>query len=101
FWGRIWCGTTAPDPADQSERSVDVDHINELVVDEFPDAESKQFTAIAGATHASKGQVRLDHGRMVDEHHARRNLARHLFPVLGIGGKYGAAQTIRRVIGNA
>src|SRR5271166_5974271 len=85
----------------RSEFGVDVDYVDELVVDELLEAEAEQFAAVAGTTDAAEGQVRLDHRRMVDEHHAGGNLPGHFRAVLGIGGEYRAAQTEWRVIGDA
>src|SRR5271157_4331908 len=85
----------------RSKFSVNVYDVDELVVDELLDAESEQFAAITGTADATEGQVSLDHRRMVDKHHAGRNFPGHFRAVLGIGGKYRAAQAKRRVIGDA
>lgn len=56
------------------EACVDVGDADDLVVDELLDAEAGQLAAVAGAAHAAEGNVGLNHGRVVDEDHARGDL---------------------------
>ena len=47
-----------------SEGGVDIDHVNQLVVDELGKTEIKQLAPIAGATDASKWQIGFNLGWM-------------------------------------
>jgi hypothetical protein len=76
----------------QSEFSIDIDNVDELVVDELFDAEAKPLAALAGVADTAKRQIGLHHRQMVDENHAGLNLPGHFRAVLGIGGKHRATQ---------
>jgi hypothetical protein len=80
----------------QSEFSVDIDNVDELVIDELFDAEAKLLAAIAGVADTAEWQIGLDHRQMVDENHAGLDLPGHFRAVLGIGGKHRATQRYAR-----
>ena len=80
---------------------LDIDHVDQLVVDELLEAEAKQFAPVAGTADTAKGQVGLHLGRVVDKDHPCRNALRDLKAVLFVGRKNRTAETERRVVGNA
>jgi len=67
-----------------SELRVDINDVDQLVVDEFLDAETKEFGPVAGIPDAAEGKVRLHHGRVVHEYHACGDLLGHFSTVLGV-----------------
>ncbi len=66
---------------------LDIDHVDQLVVDELLEAEAKQFAPVAGTADTAKGQVGLHLGRVVDKDHPCRNALRDLKAVLFVGRK--------------
>ncbi len=83
------------------QKRVDVDDVDEFVIDEFLEAKADQFTSVAGATNAAERKVRLDFGRMIDEHHACGDFPRDLRTVRDVRGEDRSAEAERRVIGDA
>ena len=61
----------------QSEFSVDIDNVDEIVVDELFDAEAKPLADLAGVADTAERQIGLEHRQMVDENHAGLNLPGH------------------------
>src|SRR6476646_5100599 len=88
-----------PAGSDALCRRVDRSDANQLFVHELLDAHAGELASVAGVLDAAERQVRCRPGRVIDEHHARVDAARHAFAARNILGEDRAPQPEFRVSG--